>query len=95
MTPAGGGLFYAEDRFVSYATGEVRVAARTAVTKDGSVRMATAGMPATIRPRGIDGFKRDPQEPEGLSSGHTDVSPALPCFGSAFGRGRLPFGSEF
>ena len=58
VTPAGGGIFDAEGRFVPYATGEVTVVARTAVTTDGTVRMATAGMPVTVRPRGVRGSLR-------------------------------------
>ena len=58
VTPAGGGMFDAEGRFVPYAAGEVEVVARTAVTKDGTVRMATAGMPVTVRPRGVHGSLR-------------------------------------
>ena len=58
VTPAGSGMFDAEGRFVPYAAGEVTIVARTAVTKDDSVRMATAGMPVTVRPRGIRGSLR-------------------------------------
>ncbi len=58
VTPAGGGMFDAEGRFVAYGTGEVTVVARTAATKDGTVRMATAGMPVTVRPRGVRGSLR-------------------------------------
>ena len=58
VEPAGGGMFDAEGRFVPYAAGEVTVVARTAVTKDGTVRMATAGLPVTVRPRGVHGSLR-------------------------------------
>ena len=58
VTPAGGGMFDAEGRFVPYATGEVTVVARTAVTTDGTVQMATAGMPVTVLPRRIRGSLR-------------------------------------
>ena len=58
VTPAGSGMFDAEGRFVPYATGEATVVARTAVITDGTVRMATAGMPLTVRARGIRGSLR-------------------------------------
>ncbi len=58
VTPAGSGMFDAEGRFVPYAAGEVTVVARTAVLTDGTVRVATAGMPVTVRPRGSRGSLR-------------------------------------
>ena len=58
VTPAGGGMFDAEGRFVPYAAGTVTVVARTAVTKDGTVRMATTDMPVTVRSRGVHGSLR-------------------------------------
>ena len=58
VTPAGSGMVDAEGRFVPYAAGEVTVVARTAVLTDGTVRAATAGMPVTVRPRGIRGSLR-------------------------------------
>ena len=58
VTPADHGMFDAEGRFVAYGTGEVTVVARTAVTTDGAVRFASAGMPVTVRPRGVQGSLR-------------------------------------
>ena len=58
VTPTGGGMVDAEGRFVPYAAGEVTVVARTPVTTDGTVRMATAGKRVTVRPRGIRGSLR-------------------------------------
>ena len=58
VRPTDGGMFDAEGRFVPYAAGEVTVVARTAVTTDGTVRIASAGMPVTVRPRGVRGSLR-------------------------------------
>ena len=58
VEPSGGGMFDAEGRFVPYAVGEVTVVARTAVTRDGTVRMATARRPVTVVARGLSGSLR-------------------------------------
>ena len=58
VEPPDGGMFDAEGRFVPYGAGEVTVVARTAVTKDGAVRMATDRRPVTVLARGVSGSLR-------------------------------------
>ena len=55
VVPADGGLFDAAGRFVAYRAGKFTVVARGPLTKDGTVRMASARMPVTVLERGLSG----------------------------------------